>query len=110
MSADNGTRFAGGVNASKTGYTPGPWIWGEKYCGLYGTGQNNAVLDFAAYEGMWLNHYNMNMEANARLIAAAPALVEALKDAIAFGLADEDGAGAVEDQMRAALKGAGVEL
>lgn len=35
------------------------------------------MLNYASYEGMWLA-YGPSMEANARLIAAAPDLLEAL--------------------------------
>lgn len=60
-------------------HTPGPWIWGEGYRGLYGAGPNNTVLDHAAYEGMWVA-YGPSMDANACLIAAAPELLEALRE------------------------------
>jgi hypothetical protein len=42
-------------------------------------------------------------EANARLIAAAPAMLEALKMVLEVGLADEDGAGQVEGAIYAAI-------
>ncbi len=58
-------------------HTPGPWIWANNHCGLYGAGKDNAVLHFASYEGMWLA--GDNEKANARLIAAAPDLLEALQ-------------------------------
>ena len=61
-----------------TQHTPGPWIWGDNFKGLYGAGPNNEVLDYASYEGMWLG-YGSAMKANARLIAAAPDLLEALQ-------------------------------
>lgn len=64
-----------------TKHTPGPWIWGEGYRGLYGAGPNNTVLDHAAYEGMWVA-YGPSMDANALLISAAPELLDALKDAL----------------------------
>ncbi len=59
-------------------HTPGPWVWGEDYRGLFGSGPNNEVLSWYAYEGMHL--IQGNTEANARLIAAAPrmyAVIEA---------------------------------
>jgi hypothetical protein len=61
-----------------TVHTPGPWIWGDDFCGLYGAGPDNEVLNHASYEGMWLG-YNKHREANARLIAAAPDLLAALQ-------------------------------
>jgi hypothetical protein len=60
-------------------FTPGPWIWGDDYQGLYGAGPNNQVLDYFAGEGMALG-YNKHMDANARLLAAAPAMYEALEE------------------------------
>jgi hypothetical protein len=60
-------------------YTPGPWAWAEGYQGLYGSGPNNTVLEYYSYEGLWLDDSAGNQEANARLIAAAPDLLEALK-------------------------------
>ena len=62
-------------------HTPGPWIWGDNFNGLYGAGPNNEVLNYASYEGMWLG-YHKAQHANARLIAAAPDLLEALKACI----------------------------
>lgn len=62
-------------------HTPGPWAWGnEDFQGLYGSGKDNEVLKFIPYEGMFLG-YNRR-EANARLIVAAPDLLEALKGAL----------------------------
>jgi hypothetical protein len=58
-------------------HTPGPWIWGDDFMGLYGAGPDNEVLSHASYEGMWVS-YGPCREANARLIAAAPELLEAL--------------------------------
>ena len=60
-------------------HTPGPWTWGESYNGLYGSGKDNEVLRFAPYEGMYLDWGSKSRDANARLIAAAPELLEALK-------------------------------
>lgn len=61
-------------------HTPGPWIWAKSHRGLYGAGPDNAVLDYAHYEGMWLA--SPNEVANACLIAAAPELLEAAKYAL----------------------------
>lgn len=64
---------------SKAQYTPGPWIWDKDYCGLYSTSTDKIdwVLCYESYQGMWINA-NDSEEANARLIAAAPDLLEAL--------------------------------
>jgi hypothetical protein len=61
-------------------HTPGPWTWGEYFQGLYGSGKDNEVLEYFPCEGMFLEHNRR--EANARLIAAAPDLLEALKGAL----------------------------
>ena len=58
-------------------HTPGPWIWGADFRGLYGAGPDNAVLAHAPYEGMWLSESD-SIEANAKLMAAAPDLLAAL--------------------------------
>lgn len=60
-----------------TKHTPGPWTWGQNYNGLYGAGKDNEVLCHAPYEGMWLR-FGDQSKANAKLIAAAPDLLEAL--------------------------------
>jgi len=61
------------------GHTPGPWVWGDNYRGLYGSGgEEDEVLQYAPYDGLWLAYVN-GREANARLIAAAPELLKALK-------------------------------
>lgn len=65
-------------------HTPGPWVWGENYEGLSSTEAD--ILSFGEWEGMWLTDCQVGNErktnerkANARLIAAAPELLEALK-------------------------------
>lgn len=68
--------------SEKQAHTPGPWIWADGYRGLYGAGKENQVLDYAHYEGMWLGHVDEQV-ANARLLSAAPDLLEALKELIA---------------------------
>jgi len=65
-------------------HTPGPWIWGPDYGGLYGAGPDNAVLSYQPYEGMWLAH--PEAEANARLIAAAPEMLDMLETLAAAGV------------------------
>ena len=54
--------------ASMTGFTPGPWAWGEYNNGLYGNG--DVVLTYDDYDGM-----SCGMDENAALIAAAPDLL-----------------------------------
>jgi hypothetical protein len=62
-------------------HTPGPWSWGEGYDGLYGCGQDEVL--HSSYEGgMWLAHTKCR-EANARLMAAAPTLLDALQALVA---------------------------
>jgi hypothetical protein len=77
-SLPRGINSNGGMRMSK--HTPGPWEWGDGHRGLYGQGEGRQreVLTFESYEGMWLS-YTDNQEANARLIAAAPDLLEALE-------------------------------
>ena len=55
-----------------SGHTPGPWIWDKYYDGLYGLGPDNKVLTYVAY--------GSRRETNARLIAAAPDLLAALRE------------------------------
>ena len=59
-------------------HTPGPWIWADGYAGLNSPALG-PVLDYAPYEGMWVTHYTERGKADARLIAAAPELLEALQ-------------------------------
>lgn len=59
-------------------HTPGPWTWGENFEGLYGSGRYNIILNHWIDEGMWLES-GERQEANARLIAASPDLLEALE-------------------------------
>ncbi|AVQ10122.1 hypothetical protein [Siphoviridae environmental samples] len=58
-------------------HTPGPWTWNEDFEGLLGASDAD-VLHYADYEGMWLSDYKGCRQANARLIAAAPELLENL--------------------------------
>lgn len=69
-------------------HTPGPWTWGEKFEGLYGSGRDNIVLNHGAYDGMWLE-YGKRQDANARLIAAAPDLLAALELVAQHGRIDD---------------------
>lgn len=84
-----------------TQHTPGPWIWGDNFNGLYGAGPRNEVLDYAGYEGMSLR-YGPSMQANARLIAAAPDLLEALQ-AISNPCLDDFSMSCVLEKARAAI-------
>lgn len=76
-------------------HTPGPWVWTGKpgasdlrapSTGLSESDSDSSVISYAPYEGMWLSRYGSPAEdeANARLIAAAPCLLEALQDALAY--------------------------
>jgi len=65
-------------------HTPGPWDFGPGYTpgattfDLYGPG-GREVITSASYENMWLSAYDADTNAaNARLIASAPDLLEAL--------------------------------
>lgn len=62
-------------------HTPGPWIWGNGYRGLYGAGLENEVLCYETYEGMWLSP-GKHQKDNALLIEAAPDLLIVAKKAI----------------------------
>jgi hypothetical protein len=65
-------------------HTPGPWEWlGEPGKSVLNAAKNK-ILDHEYYEGMWLGAYNDEIDqANARLIAAAPDLLESLKAILA---------------------------
>ena len=60
-------------------HMPGPWHWGKDFNGLFSNDPEKNILSFAKYEGMWLS-FGESMEANARLIAAAPDLLAALRN------------------------------
>jgi hypothetical protein len=98
--------FAGGVVMSK--YTKGPWRVGPVDDTRISTHDNDEI---ALVQG----DYNDPdiwpvMEANARLIAAAPELAEALEATLSW-LTSYPGEGALKsyDKARAALAKAGVE-
>lgn len=59
-------------------HTPGPWAWPEHFNGLDGA-DGEPVLRWEPYDGMWLSTLDDREEANARLIAAAPELLGALR-------------------------------
>lgn len=86
-------------------WTPGPWAVSGIYC-------IKAVIDGSSYViseafGRVSERTRPNAEANARLIAAAPELYEALEDALKGWLAttSEPGLnlGEIEKKMKAAL-------
>ena len=64
-------------------HTPGPWKWEEGYFGLNGKG-GQKVLHFEDHEGLYLDATNEQQHANARLIAAAPVMLEALEEIAAI--------------------------
>lgn len=63
-------------------HTPGPWVWGFNFDGLYGAGPDNEVLHYADYEGMWVANWTGRGVANATLIAASPDLLAELQEAV----------------------------
>ncbi len=73
---------------SESKHTPGPWDWLNSDIGQDGTlvgrrGEN--VIHHDAYEGMWFATHDEHRDAaNARLIAAAPDLLEALQELYAL--------------------------
>ena len=83
---------------TKAQHTPGPWMYHKQLNGsltFFGENGNRAILSAARL---------INQEANARLIAAAPELLDALKGMLeVFG--DEFGMGnsSVCDDARAAI-------
>lgn len=58
-------------------YTPGPWHVGEHRNIIIYDSQGNAISNANTFHG---KHQQGQADANARLIAAAPELLEALKD------------------------------
>jgi hypothetical protein len=62
-------------------HTPKPWHWGYDYYGLFGE-NDEPVLCYMPFEGMDLECRYDREKANARLIAAAPDLLEALRLAV----------------------------
>ncbi len=70
-------------------HTPGPWVWktdtrsyGAHYRDLAGLDAN--VMNYYDYEGLHFEGDHETVDANARLIAAAPDLLEALNAVVAF--------------------------
>lgn len=71
-------------------HTKGPWDFGPGYTpgdskfDLFGPG-GRQVIACAGYENMWLSTYDKDTDAaNARLIAAAPDLLEALRGCLPY--------------------------
>jgi hypothetical protein len=89
------------------GHTEGPWDWQyikPPHGRLVGRA-GHLVLDHATYVGMWLAAYDDATDhANARLIAAAPCLLEALRwvDAM-LSEPRKHNATTVQAQVRAAI-------
>lgn len=101
-------------------HTSGPWhlcqhLMDNDKCscgyrgGIWGSDGEHMVCEMGStailgQEGLEAPRYTRDVEiANARLIAAAPDLLEALLMVLEIGLADEDGAGQVEDAIYAAI-------
>jgi hypothetical protein len=87
-------------------HTPGPWTakmskWHEEPLLVQAGMPSNRVL---ARFGSATEPLDDTDRANARLISAAPEMLEALKLVRESGLADEYGASAVEDAINAAIK------
>ena len=98
-------------------HTPGPWKWWDKSTGrperydLCKLIAANGKRIFGGYGGEGFSAIGKTPEdeANARLIVAAPDLLEALEDAVACGLipitsASEGGAARFSEQVKAADK------
>lgn len=78
------------TDAGRAGHTPGPWKVYRATNGLVigvGDAEGGGVMDPRG--GLWLD--GPEREANARLIAAAPAMYEALKDLLAVGVINPTG-------------------
>jgi hypothetical protein len=85
------TKFTTTPAPKTSSYTPGPWHLGVRSGNTFQIRHADEVLAFTCGE---------NCEANARLIAAAPALIEALEDVLeALWVDDLD-----EEQMAAVDK------
>tara|TARA_Y100001933_G_scaffold257863_1_gene304924 strand:+ start:568 stop:867 length:300 start_codon:yes stop_codon:yes gene_type:complete len=68
---------------AKEAHTPGPWEWAKNYAGLFGP-DGAEVLPFAPYENIWVPYYSGSGEADARLIAAAPDMKDAIAEVLHF--------------------------
>lgn len=93
-----------------SGFTPGPWRTFD-HAGIIGvTPVARGVGDVAHLNGLDPDRPHAVTAANARLIAAAPALVEALTHAVEIAEAKRDGNWDDLLKYRSLLKAAGVEL
>ena len=78
-------------------HTPGPWKWWTTHEGAHRINPHKGGLVIASCDTR--NPFSEEQEANARLIAAAPDLLEALKET----LADGGLSGATRDLVREAI-------
>jgi len=82
METNNVSKAAPSVDVPRLvsgSFTPGPWVWTEEQRIL--NSAHGEILGYAPFEGMWFARYNdQENAANARLIAAAPDLLEALQN------------------------------
>ena len=81
---------------SETKHTPGPWVVKSARSGFYIESQFDVIVDSLDEFG---RYGAIDDEANARLIAAAPELLEALEGCI--DLMDNGGTWSLEDQAAA---------
>lgn len=88
------------MTAPKSGPTPGPWVALEQRGGGFYIRPAGQVY-LLAHIGDWIETHDGSHDANARLIAAAPDLLEAAKEAIE-AIAGGDAQSAV-NALRAAL-------
>lgn len=86
-----------------TKHTPGPWAWLTGQDGRHSVAQAGTLASIAELRGL---APEQELEANARLIAAAPALLEALQHIWQY---DRDGLGAIGEVLarRALAKATG---
>jgi hypothetical protein len=85
-----------GCGVAEPKWTPGPWVWWPK----------TGILATESRDGRWIVSGELssaNAEANARLIAAAPELYEALKGIIGWCPTDNQRSIAAFDKALAAL-------
>lgn len=95
---------------TKEAHTPGPWHTDYRKTSRGGYSQEifdgaGEVIATAAWFPVRLSdtHTTTNREANARLIAAAPTMLEALKALADCSLTDEDGLYEAKQLARAAI-------
>jgi hypothetical protein len=73
---------------TKVGHTPGPWVWEPETGGAQDVLAPNEPKGHKLVAVVW---GNTNIPANARLIAAAPDMLEALRSALSLIEAISDG-------------------